>query len=88
MNICGILVHTRPENTPSVRERLETMDGVEVHAATDNGRLVVTVEADDDGTGADYLFSINGVEGVITTSLVYHYRDPIEEEGCHGTQSA
>ncbi len=64
------------------------MDGIEVHATTDNGRLVVTVEADGDGSGADYLRSIDRLEGVITTALVYHYRDPIEEEGCHGTQSA
>ena len=44
MNISGVLVHTRPEQTNVVKNELDNLFGVEVHAATEDGRLVVTIE--------------------------------------------
>ena len=45
MNISGVLVHTHPEQAESVREQLVEIPGVEVHAISPEGRIVVTVEA-------------------------------------------
>lgn len=75
MNITGILVHTRPDQTEAVRVRLEAMPGVEVHAVTPEGRLVVTVEKADDQEMAEALEGFALIPQIISTSLVYHHFD-------------
>ena len=75
INISGIVVHTRPEFLPSVRSALETLPGVEVHAATDAGRVVVTVEAENGADMADAFVRIQNLEHVINASLVYQHSE-------------
>ncbi len=75
INVCGVLVFTQPEYVDSVRQQLELMDGVEVHAVTDNGRLVVTVEQDDQQQTGDTLTKIQTLDHVISASMVYQYFD-------------
>lgn len=75
MNISGLVVHATPEKIETVRGALTALDGVEVHAATADGRLVITVEGVGDKETADTLFKIHGLEGVVTASLVYNYFD-------------
>jgi nitrate reductase NapD len=74
-NVCGVLVHTRPSEVEAVRGRLVGMPGVEVHAATDEGRLVVTVEDTAASFAIDTLTNISQTAGVINASLVYQYTD-------------
>lgn len=74
-NVCGVLVHTRPGNVEAVRGRLAALPGVEVHAATDEGRVVVTVEDTPERLAIDTITDIFQTEGVINASLVYQYTD-------------
>jgi len=81
MNICSLVVHARPENAKAVAQGLLALPGVEVHGGQDEGRLVVTVEDTAQSQAADTLAAINGVEGVISTVLIYHYGgDDLESE--------
>lgn len=75
IDICGLLVQTRAERVSEVRERLARMPGVEVHAATDDGRLVVTVEGTAQHPALDTITGLVDVPGVAATSLVYQYSD-------------
>lgn len=75
MNITGILVHSRPDQAEAVRGRLETMPGVEVHAVTPEGRLVVTIEKADDREMAEILEGFAQIPQIISTVLVYHHFD-------------
>jgi len=80
IDVCGVLVRTRSEKAKQVQDRLERIPGVEIHAATDDGRLVVTVEG---APGRNVLDSVTGlldVPGVIATSLVYQHTDSDETE--------
>jgi len=72
MNISGVLVHARPEKVAAVRLRLTEIAGVEVHAATDDGKLIVTVEEESDRILADTVLSLRDVPGVLSASMVYH----------------
>ncbi|HEB99225.1 MAG TPA: glutamate synthase [Thiotrichales bacterium] len=72
MNISGVLVRSRPEKVFEVRRALEAIEGVEVHAATEDGRLIVTVEEDGDRAMADKVLSLQDLPGVIAASMVYH----------------
>lgn len=76
MNISGILVHTKPEKRVAVIGELTALEGVEVHHATDDGRLVVTVEDHGERKAGDALLAANQIEGVLSASLVYHHFEP------------
>lgn len=81
MNISSVIVHARPADLPAVRGTLEHIPGVEIHAATDDGRLVVTIEADGDGETAGTFDRINLTDGVLSVAMVYHQfeSDPRKE---------
>jgi nitrate reductase NapD len=74
-NICGVLVHARPSSVEDVRGRLAALPGVEVHAATEEGRVVVTVEDTPEHLAIETISDIFQTAGVINASLVYQYTD-------------
>jgi nitrate reductase NapD len=78
-HLCGVLVQFRPERLEQVRAGLTALPGVEIHHATDDGRLVVTVEDSDQATAGDTLHRFHDVAGVVSASLVYHYHDSGEK---------
>jgi len=81
MNISSIIVHAKPTEILSVRGNLEQIPGVEIHAATDDGRLVVTIESESDGDTTGTFDRINATEGVLSCAMVFHQfeSDPEKE---------
>lgn len=76
MQICSLVVHAKPERLGGVQADLLAMPGVEVHSASPEGKLVVTVEDVPGGALVlDTLTAIGNVGGVLSTVLVYHYGD-------------
>jgi nitrate reductase NapD len=80
MNISSVLVYTRPQDLQLVREQLSALAGVEVHAASENGRLIVIIEADSVQAVADIFAQINQQPGVLAASMVYHQFEPDPDE--------
>jgi nitrate reductase NapD len=80
MNISGVLVHAKPEQAAQVEQQLTKIPGVEVHAVTENGRLVVTVEQDNDKMIADTVLTIHNCDGVLSAAMVYQYGDDDNDE--------
>jgi nitrate reductase NapD len=76
MIVCGVLVRAHPDDVPTVRERLARLEGVEIHAATDDGRLVVTVEGTDPEAVGNVVLETHRLPGVLAASLVYHHFEP------------
>lgn len=82
-NVCGVLVHTRIEHIDQVRSSLLEIPGVEVHTATNNGRLVVTIEHETRQKVADTLSDFQHMNGVLSAAMIYQFSDEIipgEEE--------
>ena len=79
INVCGVVVFAKPVHLEAIQKQLEEEDGVEVHAVTDNGRLVVTVEKDDQQQTGDLLHKIQALDHVISASMVYQYFDQVPE---------
>lgn len=74
MNLSGIVVMARPENTDAVERALAGLAGIEVHyreAAL--GKLVVVQEADSVGAEVEGLKRIKAVPGVISAEMVEHW---------------
>jgi nitrate reductase NapD len=78
MQISGVLLHAYPERADSVRERILQIPGAEVHAVTQDGRIVVTLEQEHDEGLAQILQQMTDIPGVLASALVYHYFDPDE----------
>jgi nitrate reductase NapD len=81
MNISSIVVHAQPGRLPAVRGALEQIPGVEIHAVSDDGKLVVTLETDTDGETAGTFDRINTMDGVMSAAMVFHQyeSDPQKE---------
>jgi len=75
MNICGILVHTQPNNFDAVRERLLSVQGGEEHGMSEEGRVVITLEEDNEDQMAESLHEVQRLEGVIAASMIYHHKE-------------
>ncbi len=81
MNLCSLIVHTRPERGPEVEEKLNAMPGVEVHGGVNEGKLIVTVEDTPETLAEETIMEFHDVEGVISATLIYHYGgDDLNEE--------
>ena len=76
MHISGVLVHARSEQLSQIRDSLSQMDGVEIHVANDDGKLIVTVEKEDERATADVFEKFYQIPGLLSATLVYHHFEP------------
>ena len=72
MNISSIIVHAKPTELSSVRGSLEQLPGVEIQAATEDGKLVVTIETETDGETTSTYDRIGQMDGVMSVAMVFH----------------
>ncbi len=78
-HITSLVVHAAPKAVSQVETNIRALTGADIHAVTDEGKLVVTLEGEKQATILDNVEAINALEGVLNTSLIYHQVDPIEE---------
>lgn len=79
INISGLLVHALPAKVEGVRSRLLQMPGVEVHAVSPEGRLVVTLENASDSEMAATFERVQGLPDVLSASLIYHHSEDTQD---------
>jgi len=77
IEICGVLIHAKPGFSEGVQAALLTMPGVEVHEATDDNRLIVTVERVGEASLADSLSAFNSIPNVLSATLIYEHAEEI-----------
>ncbi len=73
VNICGVAVHALPEKARGVEAALRRLPGVEVHAAADDGRFILTVEDTPTMLASAIINDMGLMPGVANVSLVYHH---------------
>lgn len=71
MNISSAIVYSHPKQEAKLRAQLATLPGVEVHASTDDGKLVISIEADNAAAAADTYQAIERAPGVLSMALVF-----------------
>ncbi len=76
LNISSIIVYPGPGLAEAVRARLAAQAGVEIHAVGEDGRMIITVEADSDGAMIQAFEAVNKTEGVLSASMIYHQTEP------------
>jgi nitrate reductase NapD len=83
MNICSLIVNTKPENALKVKSILEKMENVDIFGGVEEGRIIITVEDNGERALSDQMAALNDIEGVIDAAMVYHQEaddSTIEEE--------
>ena len=83
MNISSAIVHARSgaaEAMLSLQTQLSALGGVEIHAVSNEGKIVVTLEADSDEGTVDLFERIRQLDGVMSAAMVYHQFDPDEPD--------
>ena len=76
MNISSAVLHTRVDALGEVKRALAGFPGVEIHAVTDDGRVVITIEGDDARQMGDTLARLHDVQGVLSAAMIYQYCEP------------
>ena len=68
-----------PQQSPARDAAIAALDGVEVHGANPQGKIVVTLETASEGGIVDRLAAIRDVAGVLSAVLVFHQVEPLEQ---------
>jgi len=74
-NLCSAIVHAKEGQLDCVKSALEQQPGVEVHAVTDDGRLIVTIEDEQRKVVGDRIMGFYNIEGVLSASMIYQFSD-------------
>lgn len=80
MNISSAIVYGRPDQEAALRAQLVTMPGVEVHAATPDGKLVITIEADNDREAVTTYEAIERLPGVLSMAMIFQQSESNPEQ--------
>ncbi|KAF0190937.1 MAG: periplasmic nitrate reductase NapD [Gammaproteobacteria bacterium] len=86
MTVSGVLIHVRPADAARVGASLAALPGVEVHTPGDDGRMVVTIEGDNDRDVSDMFVRLHDIQGVVAVTLAWHHSERSEEpDEAHAT---
>jgi nitrate reductase NapD len=77
-HLVSLVVHARPDELGAVRAALAEMRGVEIHAESAAGKMVITLETANDHEIVEGMGAIGELPGVLSTALVYQHSDPHE----------
>lgn len=75
MNISSAILHIAPQCLDEACSALIGMPGVEIHARSTEGKVVVTLEDDNLNSAADKYVALHGIPGVASVAMVYQYSD-------------
>ena len=80
-HISSLIVAARPEGMEGLRAAFAALPGVEIHAAAEDGRLIVTVETASEEATVERFETIRQLPDVLSAAMVYHQyeTDPDEE---------
>ena len=78
-HIASLLVQAWPDRMAGIRDALVQIPGIEDHGIAGPGKVILTVEVDNDAALVETINRIEATAGVITASLVYHQMDEEED---------
>lgn len=72
IHISSVIVWAKAGTAPAVAQLLSTWDGVQIHGATPDDKLILTLEADQTGEMFARVDAIRELPHVLAANLVYH----------------
>ena len=77
LHIAGIVVHCAPSHVERVSHAVARLADSIVHASSERGKLVVTLEAPTSEALAERIGEIHRIDGVLSAALVYQCADSL-----------
>jgi nitrate reductase NapD len=77
IHLAGIVVYAAAAQIASVAAAVDAIPGARVHAASDAGKLVVTLEASGAGEMAGMNEAIRRIPGVLDAAMVYQHAESL-----------
>jgi nitrate reductase NapD len=75
MNISSAIVHVVLARLEEACAALSKMPGVEIHARSPEGKVVVTIEDSDTSLASNTYVALHDIPGVMSVAMVYQYSD-------------
>jgi nitrate reductase NapD len=72
MNVSSLIINARDGQSAAVQALLTQHAGVEIHAASPEGKLIVTIETESDRETVAAYERIAKTDGVLSAAMVYH----------------
>ncbi|WP_086981198.1 chaperone NapD [Vibrio aphrogenes] len=72
VHISSLVVHVMPEYLAPTKATIESFDGTEIYGESEEGKLVVVIETENQGYITDTIDAINQLDHVLSTALVFH----------------
>ena len=72
MNVSSLIVNVKDGQVLAVQALLAQQAGIEIHAASPEGKLIVTIETDSDRDTVAAYERISRTDGVLSAAMVYH----------------
>ncbi|MES2877451.1 MAG: chaperone NapD [Pseudomonadota bacterium] len=71
MNISSAIVYAKPDQDQALRMLLSQVPGVEVHVSTDDGKMIITIESENDRSAVDTYEAIERMDGVLSVAMIF-----------------
>jgi nitrate reductase NapD len=78
ISICGVMAQALPEQMDDVKSRLLEIPGLEVHAISEDGKMVITVESNSYKETGRHISTLQKVKGVLSASMIYQHTEELE----------
>ena len=75
IHIAGVIVSTARQQAAAVRAQLALLPKAIVHTASDDGRMIVTLETGSTVATLDHMDAIRALPGVFSVALVYQHAE-------------
>ncbi|MFT4836936.1 MAG: nitrate reductase NapD [Psychromonas sp.] len=78
LHVSSLIVHIRPEKRQEIEKSINLLDGAELITVSPIGKAVVVLEAPHQRVIMEVIDTINALDGVLSTGLVYHEFEKVE----------
>lgn len=75
LHVSSLAVLARPERAAAVGAAIPALEGAEVHLTSPGGKIVVTLETENERQVLDRIEAIRALPGVLNVALVFHRID-------------
>jgi len=87
MRICSLVIQAIPQHLDSVSQALNSMEGVEVHAQNEYGKLIISIDHPSRHYCSKAMTEMTHIKGVMSTSLVFEYQEDLEPVDLNGAMT-
>ncbi|MFA0086672.1 nitrate reductase [Vibrio sp. 10N.286.49.C2] len=88
VHISSLVVHCKADALAEVKAKIESYDNAEIYGDSEDGKIIVVLETENQGYVTDTIDAINNLPNVLNTALVYHQIETgLEEDSNTNTGS-